>query len=157
MKVVMNGLLLVLTVHSSFCQTTNEISILFVCEHGAARSVIAAKYFEKLSRESGLNIKVDFRGLSPDSAINKTTMERLTKEGFAFGSQVPAPLSQKDIQGAGFIIALDCEPRNLSGYSGELLKYRGIPSIDNNYEMASDSIIHIVNDVLTKVRSKVIK
>jgi hypothetical protein len=44
-------------------QTANERTptILFVCEHGAAKSVIAAAYFDKLAKERGLNYRAVFR------------------------------------------------------------------------------------------------
>src|SRR5438552_2704780 len=45
--------------------STNNAIILFVCEHGAARSTIAAAYFNKLAKEKGLNYKAIFRGINP--------------------------------------------------------------------------------------------
>lgn len=44
-------------------------TILFVCEHGAAKSVIAAAYFDKLAQARGLKYKAVFRGPNPDPAL----------------------------------------------------------------------------------------
>ncbi len=44
--------------------------IVFVCEHGAAKSVIAATYFNKLANEKGLNLKAIARGTHPDQELS---------------------------------------------------------------------------------------
>jgi len=36
--------------------------VVFVCTHGAARSPIAAAYFDKLAKENDLNFQAVFRG-----------------------------------------------------------------------------------------------
>ena len=39
-------------------------AVVFVCEHGAAKSVIATAYFNKLAAERGLPFRATFRGTS---------------------------------------------------------------------------------------------
>ena len=39
--------------------------IIFVCEHGAGKSVIAAAYFNKLAAERGLPDRAIYRGANP--------------------------------------------------------------------------------------------
>ena len=41
--------------------TQNSI-VIFVCEHGAAKSILAAAYFNKLARESNLRLTAMARG-----------------------------------------------------------------------------------------------
>ncbi|MBA4056850.1 MAG: hypothetical protein C0490_19205, partial [Marivirga sp.] len=47
--------------------------IVFVCEHGAAKSVIAADYFNKLAKERGLPWEAVCRATAPDSTLNAGT------------------------------------------------------------------------------------
>ena len=44
-------------------------SVLFVCLHGAAKSVLAAADFERLAAERGLAITADSAGTEPDPEI----------------------------------------------------------------------------------------
>ena len=37
-------------------------AVIFVCEHGAAKSVVATAYFNKLASERGLPYRASFRG-----------------------------------------------------------------------------------------------
>ena len=40
--------------------------VLFMCPHGAAKSLMASAYFQKLAKERGLNVRVDSAGTEPD-------------------------------------------------------------------------------------------
>src|SRR5262245_20474816 len=56
-------------------------TILFVCEHGAAKSVIAAAYFDKLAKERGLNYRAVFRGTNPDLTLAAAAENGLKEDG----------------------------------------------------------------------------
>src|SRR6188472_693476 len=55
---------------------------LFVCEHGAAKSVIAAAYFNRLAKEKGLPHRAVFRGANPEDELTPATRAGLTRDGF---------------------------------------------------------------------------
>lgn len=83
--------------------------ILFVCEHGAARSTIAAAYFNKLAKEKELNFKAVFRGTDPDTILTKGTENGLLKDGFDIKDWTPKLVSEQDIKGAYKIVTFDCK------------------------------------------------
>ena len=56
-------------VTSNKSTTTSKPTILFVCEHGAGRSAIAAAFFNKMAKEKKLNYEAIFRGIHPDSSF----------------------------------------------------------------------------------------
>ena len=78
------NLFLFFLISTFYCcnQTTNSNEILFICPHGAARSPIAAAYFNKLAKEKNLNYHAIFRGTEPDETLSTRTIEGLTSEGF---------------------------------------------------------------------------
>ena len=43
-------------------------TILFMCPHGAAKSVLASAYFQRLAKERGLNVHVASAGTEPDAS-----------------------------------------------------------------------------------------
>ena len=63
-------LLLVLTAGAEARQTAAPQPagrrVLFMCPHGAAKSVLASAYFRRLAKERGLNVEVDSAGTEPD-------------------------------------------------------------------------------------------
>lgn len=44
-------------------------TVLFMCPHGAAKSVLASAYFERLATERGLNVRVESAGTDPDPTV----------------------------------------------------------------------------------------
>src|ERR671912_542532 len=57
-----------------------EKKIIFVCEHGAAKSVIAASYFNKMAKERNLDYVAECRGTFPDSVVAPGVKEGLTND-----------------------------------------------------------------------------
>ncbi len=51
-------------------------AVMFVCEHGAAKSVIATAYFNKLAAERGLPYRATFRGTTPQDELSGTRRGR---------------------------------------------------------------------------------
>jgi arsenate reductase (thioredoxin) len=132
-----------------------DISVVFVCEHGAGRSVIASRYFERLAREQGVHVNVSYRGISPDPSIGEVVKEELIKDGFHFADEKPVALSQQDIKDSDFVVTLDCSlPSGLDAADAKVLAYTGIPPPGNNFLIARDSLKKINVDVLTKLKSK---
>ncbi len=71
--------------HSVISQETREVqpprSILFMCPHGAAKSVLASAYFQRLARERGLNVRVTTAGTEPDAQIAPAVASHLAAAG----------------------------------------------------------------------------
>ncbi len=60
---------------SALTQDEKKTTIVFVCEHGGARSTIASLYFNKMAAYNHLPYRSIFRGLTPDPVITKETKE----------------------------------------------------------------------------------
>lgn len=53
-------------------------AVVFVCEHGAAKSLIASAYFNTLAAERGLCARATFRGVDPKDALSaRALMDQL--------------------------------------------------------------------------------
>jgi hypothetical protein len=44
-------------------------TVLFMCPHGAAKSVLASAYFQRLAKERGLNVRVESAGTQPNAEV----------------------------------------------------------------------------------------
>ena len=82
--------------------------IVFVCEHGAAKSIIAAAYFNKLAGEKNLNVQAVARGTNPDQALSPKAIAGLQEDGLTPTKSVPRKLSLADVESAQQIITF-CE------------------------------------------------
>jgi protein-tyrosine-phosphatase len=57
----------------------------FVCEHGAAKSVIATAHFNKMAAERGLRARATYRGVNPQAELSADALKGLRDDG------LPAP------------------------------------------------------------------
>ena len=82
-----------------------EPTVVFVCEHGAAKSVIATTYFNKIAKERGLRARADFRGVNPQADLSVSALRGLRDDGLAVPDRKPSPISQTDVDAATVIFA----------------------------------------------------
>jgi len=143
----------------SFSQTSNNNKknskmpvILFVCEHGAARSTVAAAYFNKLAEEQGLNYRAIFRATNPDSTLTPATITGLKEDGFKINNWTPKLVSQMDIDSASQIVTFDCNlPDSLSK---PVIQWNGIPPVSKDYKVARNQIAGKVQQFINELAEK---
>lgn len=114
--------------------------IVFVCEHGAAKSVIAAAYFNKCAREANFRLHAIARGTHPDPELSPLAVTGLQADGLTPTESSPQRLSLADIESAQRLITF-CElPVE---YQGKIPveRWDAVPSVSENYEKARDAII----------------
>jgi protein-tyrosine-phosphatase len=137
----------------SAAKAQNMQSILFVCEHGAARSVIAAAYFNQLAKERGLNYRAQFRGTDPQDSLTSGTKAGLTKDGFDVSKMRPLLVSNGDVNNAERVITFDCKlPNDIQ--PKELSQWNGVPAISENYNVARDQIVTKVKALVDQLLKK---
>jgi arsenate reductase len=136
---------------STYAQGNEQKTIVFVCEHGGARSTIASVYFNKMARENHRSYHSVFRALTPDSAISKETKNGLIKDGFETASLVPVALTLKDVGNDVMLISLDCTMP--SSYHADK-SWNGIPAISNDYQAARNTIVKMLEELISELKSK---
>src|SRR6266851_8139621 len=82
-----------------------KLTVVFVCEHGSAKSIIAAAEFERMAKENGLDLNILARGANPDAEIPKLVRDGLKADGFDLGDFKPTRVSEKDLKGAVKIVS----------------------------------------------------
>ena len=88
-------------------------TVLFLCHHGAAKSVLAAAYFAEAAKSRGLDLKVDYAGTEPDEETAPHVVALLTDEGIELEPKRPPLLTQEELSGADLVVSLGCP---LDGY-----------------------------------------
>ena len=120
--------------------TSQDSVIIFVCEHGAAKSIIAAAYFNKFARERNLRFHAIARGTHPDAELSPITVAGLHEDGLTPNESVPQKLSLEEIESAQQIIAF-CELSSEFKQKVRIEQWSDIPPVSENYEKARDMIV----------------
>ena len=129
---------------------TSKTTILFVCEHGAAKSVIAAAYFNKLASEKRLNLQAIARGTNPDKELIPKAVKGLMEDGLQSTETTPQKLLPVDIESAQRIITF-CKLPEEYRLTAEIEQWDGVPPVSENYKIARDAILdhltHLMVDI----------
>jgi protein-tyrosine-phosphatase len=120
--------------------------ILFVCEHGSAKSVIAAAHCDRIARERGIDACASSRGTDPDAEYPPHVISGLESDALQPLESSPAALSQSDIDSADTIIAF-CSP-SLVGVAPDEV-WDDVPSVSEGYARARDEIVRRVERLLS--------
>ena len=131
-------------------------TVVFVCEHGTVKSVVALAYFRQLAQERHLNIRAISRGTAPDAAVPARVREGLRLDGLVLGPFTPVRFSRADLVSAIAVISFD-QPSvaDLVGGRVPTARWNGLPAVSEDYRIARDSIRHRVArlvDSLDRVR-----
>jgi protein-tyrosine-phosphatase len=125
--------------------STASSTIVFVCEHGAAKSVIAAAHFNRLASEKGLPYRAVSRGTKPDEAVAPVVRTGLAKEGIDVSAWSPTAVTDEDIRRAARVVSIATDlPSTKPLVKSKLLEWNDVPSLDQNYEAARKALLERV-------------
>lgn len=132
-------------------------TILFMCPHGAAKSLMASAYFQKMAKERGLNVRVDSAGTEPDPELSKGVVAHLQKNGYAIPIAKPRAATSGDMQTADIVISIGCDLSKLSPPPGKIRDWT-VPDFSANFDRAEqairDQVIKLVDELVAAQRPR---
>ena len=130
---------------------TANPAVVFVCEHGAAKSVIATAYFNKLAAERGLPVRATFRGTSPQENLSVRALDGLKADGLAVPTGKPTAIGDQDVAAATHIFAIGCTLPDAARRSGKAADWSDVPD-DQGYAPMRDAIVRHVQQLLDELQ-----
>jgi arsenate reductase len=128
-------------------------TVVFVCEHGTVKSVIALAHFDRLARERGLPFRASSRGTAPDPRLPDFMRRSLRAEGFDVDAFVPARFDSTALAGAIQVVSFDVP--SLPATTVPLQQWDRLPSVTADYARGSSAIkarVEALVDSLVKAR-----
>jgi protein-tyrosine-phosphatase len=133
---------------------TRPPTVLFICPHGAAKSVLASAYFRRLAQERGLNVRVESAGTEPDPAVSSAVATHLGKNGYPVPSDKPRKVSAEQFQSADVVISLGCDLAGLPARQGVLQRWDDVPGPGENFAAADEAIRKRVTVLIEELSRK---
>ena len=127
-------------------------TVVFVCEHGSAKSVIAAAHFDRLAAAARLDARAISRGTDPDAAFTNNTLEGLARDGLRPAGDAPVRLSARELAEAARVVSF-CELPDAYAYSGLPERWEDIPPVSEGYEPARQAIAQRVGQLVRELSS----
>ena len=131
---------------------SQQRTIIFVCEHGAAKSIVAAAYFNQLASTSGLKWKAIARGTNPDNELSELAVRGLATDELTPSESRPQELSMEDVHSAQRIVSF-CELPLEYGQVTVVEQWNDVPPVSQDYDKARDAILENIHDLLNRIRS----
>jgi arsenate reductase len=128
-------------------QSTRQPAVVFVCEHGAAKSVIATAYFNRLARDRGLPYRATFRGTDPQAELSVSALKGLREDGIEIPSGKPTAISPADVEKATHVFAIGCTLPAAAKSSGKASDWSDVPD-GQGYPAMRDAIVRHVTALL---------
>jgi len=127
----------------AYCRTkaaaeAAQSRVLFVCLHGAAKSVIGAAHFRRLAAERGLAIGAVAAGTEPDPQLAPGAVKGLAGDGLAPALTRPRPVTLYDLDSAVRIVSFGCE---IAPTRGQRVEQWDVPAVSDGYAAARDRIV----------------
>jgi arsenate reductase (thioredoxin) len=130
-------------------------TILFVCEHGSAKSVIAAAHFNRLAEQRKLPYRAIARGINPDPEIPQQVRVNLAKDGLDVAAWKPQLVAEKDVREAARVVTFGCKlpfPEKIT--AGKLVDWQDVPSTSEDYERARTVIVDKIEALMKTLTPK---
>ena len=128
-------------------------TVLFVCEHGTVKSLLAKVLFEQYAAEVGLRMQAVSRGTHADSTVPAWMQQRLNLDHIALGTWRPQTLRPTDFADAAYIVSFDVPLGSMAGASAPRDQWDGLPSVSKDYASGRDAIkkrVHALVDSLKR-------
>ncbi len=153
--------LIMLNVLLTACSTTTPptnptpTEIVFVCEHGNVKSLMAATYFNDLAQARNLSYRAISRGIAPDSdSVPTPIIAKLNTDGFDVSSYSPKKVALTDLSSAAHIILIGTVfPTTTSETQAKSETWTDVPPASVDYSAARDSIKAHIESLIDKLEA----
>jgi len=125
-------------------------TVLFVCLHGSAKSLIAAEHFTRLAQERGLRYRGESVGVEPDPEVPGLVVAGLARDGFAVGEYVPRILTSACLSDAVYVVSFGCDLPEMT-IAGRHERWDDLPMVSDGFDRARNAIVARVERLIDTV------
>ena len=123
------------------CHPPQHETVLFLCPHGGAKSLIAASYFNRIAAERHLPFTaVAVAAEHPYESVPANIADFLEKDGFHVRSFKPRPVSSADLRSASKVISVGCDLTKVDTRGIAVETWDDVPLVDNGLPQSAAAI-----------------
>jgi protein-tyrosine-phosphatase len=131
-------------------------TVLFMCAHGAAKSILASAYFQHEAKARGLNVHVMSAGIEPDAEVSPAVASHLKKYGYEVPITKPRQVTADDMAQADVVISIGCDLKGQPASRGTLQRWDDVPAPSEDFAGADTKIkqhvLQLVDELLRQRR-----
>ena len=130
------------------------LTVVFVCQHGSAKSLIAAQHFNRIAAQSGISMTAVCAGLEPYAEVPAPVVTGLAENGIDVSGFIPQQLTSETFAGAAHVVHFGCtiEPHVVNAVTVE--DWGDVPAVSDGFELAHNIIVHRVERLIDTILQK---
>jgi arsenate reductase (thioredoxin) len=125
--------------------------VLFLCPHGAGKSVLASAYFARLAKERGMNVIIDSAGTEPDPVVGPAVAKHLREQGYEVPIAKPRAVTSADWESADVVVSMGCDLKGQPKPRGTLRSWDDVPGPGENLAGADEAIRRHVRELVDEL------
>ena len=110
----------------------NDRVVLFVCQHGAAKSVLASELLAQHAAALDLPLTARSAGVEPDATVSDRLIELFPERAWELAGRQPRRVTGEDIRDASITITFNVPPGELPAPPAELLTWDDVPPVSDD-------------------------
>jgi protein-tyrosine-phosphatase len=128
------------------------LEVVFVCQYGYAKSLVAAKHFERMAAERGLEVSVVARGLTPKDSVPAAIAQALRADGLAVDGYAPVALSAGDVASADLVVSFGVDSPHPT--KARVLRWDDVGALSEDYSKAREQIRSHLGPLLDELSAR---
>jgi len=134
---------------------TTKAAVLFLCQYGGAKSVIAASYFNRLAAERALPYAgVAAAAEEPYDAVLAPVAALLESEGFDVHAFKPRRVETEDVKNASKVVSIDCNPEHVNVAEVMVERWDDVPQASVDLDASAAAIRRHVEALVEELRGR---
>lgn len=126
-------------------------TVVFLCPHNAAKSVIAKAYFDKLIDEKKLDFVATSSGTEPGKAVSPQVVQLMNEENIDVSHHVPRSVTTEELQSVWKIVSLGCDVNKLGSFREKMEAWDDIPPPSHDLIGARDAIRRRIETLVEEI------
>jgi arsenate reductase len=115
-------------------------TVVFVCQHGAAKSVLAAALLEPLAADHGVPLRALARGTEPEPQVAPAVAAGLLAKGIDVRAWQPRPLTPGDLAQAWRVVSFGPDLSHLVPNGTPVEVWDDVPAVADGLQAAQAAI-----------------
>ena len=133
---------------------SSALNVLFVCQHGAAKSVIAARHLTELAHARGLTIEASAAGIEPDEAIPAHVIAGLRDDGINDSAAPPQAVTPELLENAQIVVSFGCDLSAFAKDADRIVQWKDVPAVSDGYDPARTEILSRLHAILDEAEQR---
>jgi arsenate reductase len=131
-----------------------DATVVFVCEHGNVKSLIASSLFNQVARQRGLPYRSVSRGVAPEDGVPPRIVEALRRDGTDVSDYKPSKITADDEASARRIVAIGVELTNTAAASPTAIEtWNDVPPASVDYPASRAALLRHIDALLADLQA----